>query len=115
MYRGLVHGVRSIVSLEGWAGLFQGLGPNLVGSTTSWGLYMYLYALCKDWLAPQAAMSKTRWLSPRPAGAPEASCSAGACLRLPQPAASLGQSAAWAALASLGGSGRPYRPCFRRG
>ena len=53
MYRGLFHGVRSIVSLEGWAGLFQGLGPNLIGSTTSWGLYMYLYALCKDWLAPR--------------------------------------------------------------
>ena len=54
MYRGLFHGVRSIVSLEGWAGLFQGLGPNLIGSTTSWGLYMYLYALCKDGMAPCA-------------------------------------------------------------
>ena len=61
MYRGLFHGVRSIVSLEGWAGLFQGLGPNLIGSTTSWGLYMYLYALCKDGMAPCAPQR----LSPR--------------------------------------------------
>ena len=57
VYRGLVHGVRSIVTLEGWFGLFQGLGPNLVGSTTSWGLYMYFYALCKDRLAPYTSGS----------------------------------------------------------
>ena len=42
-----------------------------------------------------AAMSRTSWLSLRPAGAPEAACSAGASLRLPQALASL----RWAALA----------------
>ena len=46
-----------------------------------------------------APMWKTRWLRPRPAGSPEASLCARARLRLPQAPASLGQSAAWAALA----------------
>ena len=41
----------------------------------------------------------TTWLRPRPAGAPEASLSAGTCLRLPQASASLGHSATWAVLA----------------
>ena len=44
-------------------------------------------------------MWKTRRLRPRPAGSPEAPPSARACLRLPRASASLGQSAAWAALA----------------
>eukprot|EP00964_Phaeocystis_antarctica_P025385 scaffold14265_cov58-Phaeocystis_antarctica.AAC.4 len=38
-------------------------------------------------------------LRPRPAGSPEAPFSARPCLRLPRASASLGQSAAWAALA----------------
>ena len=46
------------------------------------------------------AMSKTSWLSLRPAGAPEASLSARSYPRLPQAPASLGLSAAWRALAS---------------
>eukprot|EP00964_Phaeocystis_antarctica_P160581 scaffold132300_cov60-Phaeocystis_antarctica.AAC.1 len=41
----------------------------------------------------------------RPAGPPEASFSAISCLRLPQASASLGQSAAWAALAGYIGRG----------
>ena len=44
-------------------------------------------------------MWKTRRLRPRPAGSPEAPFSARSCLRLPRASASLGQSAAWAALA----------------
>eukprot|EP00964_Phaeocystis_antarctica_P031389 scaffold17765_cov71-Phaeocystis_antarctica.AAC.5 len=42
---------------------------------------------------------QTRRLSLRPAGAPEASFSARSCLGLPGASASLGESAAWAALA----------------
>ena len=42
--------------------------------------------------------AKTSWLSPPPAGAPEAALSARSRVRLPQALASLGQSAAWAAL-----------------
>eukprot|EP00964_Phaeocystis_antarctica_P134267 scaffold98531_cov69-Phaeocystis_antarctica.AAC.1 len=44
-------------------------------------------------------MWKTRGLRPRPAGSPEAPFSTRSCLRLPRTSASLGQSAAWAALA----------------
>ena len=44
-------------------------------------------------------MRKTRRLRLRPAGSPEASLSARSCSRLPRASASLGQSAAWAALA----------------
>ena len=44
-------------------------------------------------------MWETRWLRPRPAGSPEASLSAGSSRRLRHAPASLGQSAAWAALA----------------
>ena len=47
----------------------------------------------------RARMSKTSWLSPRPAGAPEASSSARSCSRLPRALASLRQSAAWVSLA----------------
>ena len=54
-----------------------------------------------------APVSKASWLSLRPAGAPEAAFSARACRRLPQASASLGQSAAWAALAP-----RPHPPLF---
>ena len=48
-------------------------------------------------------VSKTSWLSPRPAGAPEASFSARACLGLPRPISRLGRvNAGW-----------PFRPDFR--
>ena len=50
---------------------------------------------------------KPSWLRPQPAGAPEASLSARACLRLPQAPASLGQPAA------PGRAGRPHRAWFR--
>jgi len=50
-----------------------------------------------------AAMSKARWLSLRPAGSPEASCSARACLRPLKAPASLG-----------GRAGLPHRACFLR-
>ena len=45
-------------------------------------------------------MWKLGWLRPRPAGSPEASVSARSCSRLPRASASLGQAAAWAALAA---------------
>ena len=54
VYRGLLDAARSIVSLEGWLGLYQGMGPNIFGNMTSWGLYMHFYARCKDLLAPHA-------------------------------------------------------------
>eukprot|EP00964_Phaeocystis_antarctica_P003234 scaffold1727_cov61-Phaeocystis_antarctica.AAC.6 len=54
----------------------------------------------------QRPMWKTRWLRPRPTGAPGASFSARLCSRLPRASASLGQSAACAAQAgNIGESG----------
>eukprot|EP00964_Phaeocystis_antarctica_P141403 scaffold106435_cov72-Phaeocystis_antarctica.AAC.3 len=57
-------------------------------------------------------MSKTSWLSLRPAGSPEASFSARACLRLPGASGSLGQSVGWAALA--GQIGLVFDTAFRQ-
>ena len=48
-------------------------------------------------------MMRTSWLRPRPAGSPEPPYYARSCSRLPRASASLGQSAAWAALAGLSG------------
>ena len=55
------------------------------------------------------AMSNTSSLGLRPADAPEDTLSGRSRVGLPRAPASLGQSAAWAALA---GSGRPYRTLF---
>ena len=52
-------------------------------------------------LRTSLALVKNKLLSLRPAGSPEASLSAGACRRQPGASASLGQSAAWSALAGL--------------
>jgi len=42
-YSNLFHAFRTIVRLEGWSGLYQGVGPNILGSTASWAMYMFLY------------------------------------------------------------------------
>lgn len=34
--------LRDIHASEGWPGLYRGLGPNVVGNTSSWGLYILL-------------------------------------------------------------------------
>ncbi len=43
MYNSLVHACRTIFRLEGLRGLYQGVWPNVIGSTVSWGMYMHLY------------------------------------------------------------------------
>eukprot|EP00964_Phaeocystis_antarctica_P050717 scaffold29523_cov69-Phaeocystis_antarctica.AAC.6 len=58
-------------------------------------------------LGEAAPAREARGVRPRLAGSPEASDSARSCSRLPRASASLGQLAAWAALA-----GRPDRPLF---
>eukprot|EP00965_Chrysotila_dentata_P202406 6181102-Pleurochrysis_carterae.AAC.4 len=50
-YRNLLHAFRSIVEVEGFLGLYQGVLPNIVGGTTAWALYMYMYNASKTWLA----------------------------------------------------------------
>merc|ERR1712137_1242261 len=47
-YRGMLHGLSSIVKNSGVPGLYQGLGPNLVGSGLSWGLYFFFYNKIKE-------------------------------------------------------------------
>ncbi|KAF6251347.1 mitochondrial carrier domain-containing protein [Scenedesmus sp. NREL 46B-D3] len=48
-YRGTVDAVRTIVAREGWLGLYAGLTPSMLGSTVSWGAYLYLYERLKAW------------------------------------------------------------------
>jgi solute carrier family 25 folate transporter 32 len=47
-YSGMVDAVRTIIKIEGFRGLYGGLGPNIVGNTASWGVYMLAYNRCKD-------------------------------------------------------------------
>jgi len=37
-----------IVKNEGYKGLYQGLSPNLIGNTVSWGIYFWIYSMKKD-------------------------------------------------------------------
>ena len=40
--RGIWLALRDIRSSEGWRGLYRGLGPNVAGNASSWGLYFFL-------------------------------------------------------------------------
>ena len=62
-YRSLVDACRSIVRLEGWVGLYNGLVPNLVGNTVSWGMYMWSYNWCKDALTDRGYSGSPLYLS----------------------------------------------------
>ena len=42
-YSNLWHAMRTILRLEGVSGLYQGVAPNMFGSTSSWAMYMFLY------------------------------------------------------------------------
>ncbi|KAK0402355.1 hypothetical protein QR680_016289 [Steinernema hermaphroditum] len=45
-YTSYWHAARSIVGAEGFRGIYQGLTPNIVGATLSWGFYFqFFYAL----------------------------------------------------------------------
>lgn len=46
-YRGTSDAIRTICRTEGWRGLCAGLTPSLIGSTASWGAYLYLYERIK--------------------------------------------------------------------
>lgn len=62
-YANLWQAFRSIVRLEGAAGLYQGVGPNVVGSTLSWAMYMFLYNGLKVRLTARAERTppEQRW------------------------------------------------------
>ena len=39
---GVYRALEDAVKVDGWRGLYRGLGPNLVGGASSWGLYFLL-------------------------------------------------------------------------
>lgn len=43
IYRGTWHAFRVILNTEGLRGLYQGLGPSLLGSGAAWGIYFFLW------------------------------------------------------------------------
>ena len=43
--RGIWLALRDIHANEGWRGLYRGLGPNIAGNASSWGLYFLLCVL----------------------------------------------------------------------
>jgi Mitochondrial carrier protein len=40
--RGIWRALRDIHASEGWRGFYRGLGPNVAGNASSWGLYFLL-------------------------------------------------------------------------
>ena len=46
-YFGIRHAFKTVISQEGFKGLYKGVVPNLVGSTSSWGLYFLFYDAIK--------------------------------------------------------------------
>lgn len=55
VYGGLLKGFRSIVSRNGWTGLYQGAAPNVLGSGSAWGLYFFGYNFLKAWMQGDSA------------------------------------------------------------
>jgi solute carrier family 25 folate transporter 32 len=39
--------LREIRASEGWKGLYRGVGPNIAGNASSWGLYFLFYNMLK--------------------------------------------------------------------
>lgn len=37
------YSLRNIQQEQGWKGLYRGIGPNIAGNASSWGLYFLLY------------------------------------------------------------------------
>eukprot|EP00960_Hanusia_phi_P063539 765504-Hanusia_phi.AAC.14 len=65
VYRSTVHAIATIARTEGAASLYAGLGPNLVGSTVSWGCYFYGYKRLREFASshmqkPKDAVGESR-------------------------------------------------------
>ncbi|KDN52616.1 mitochondrial carrier [Tilletiaria anomala UBC 951] len=46
--REIAQSLSGIVREHGWTGLYRGLGPNVIGNSTSWGLYFLWYTMIKE-------------------------------------------------------------------
>jgi solute carrier family 25 (mitochondrial folate transporter), member 32 len=60
VYKGTLDAVHKIWNIEGWRGLYQGLSPNLIGATVSWGSYFFLYEMVKRQLLLRKDLSQTK-------------------------------------------------------
>eukprot|EP00833_Pecoramyces_ruminatium_P009107 jgi/Orpsp1_1/1183139/evm.model.c7180000084039.2 len=47
-HNGTFKTVIDIIKTDGYKGLYQGLTPNLIGNTVSWGIYFSIYSMKKD-------------------------------------------------------------------
>jgi solute carrier family 25 folate transporter 32 len=50
MGRGIWFALRDIHASEGWRGFYRGLGPNIAGNASSWGLYFLLLRVLPSFL-----------------------------------------------------------------
>ncbi|GJE84809.1 mitochondrial FAD carrier protein [Phanerochaete sordida] len=46
--RQIWHALREIKETQGWRGLYRGVGPNIAGNASSWGLYFWFYNMLKQ-------------------------------------------------------------------
>ncbi|KAN0116440.1 mitochondrial carrier [Russula decolorans] len=63
--RGIWLALRDIHASEGWRGLYRGLGPNVAGNASSWGLYFLFYNQLKRRAtigAPDRPLSASQYL-----------------------------------------------------
>jgi solute carrier family 25 (mitochondrial folate transporter), member 32 len=44
----IYYALREIKAQDGWRGLYRGIGPNIVGNASSWGLYFLLCVYKSD-------------------------------------------------------------------
>ena len=59
--------LRDIVRRDGVSGLYRGLSPNVIGNSTSWGLYFLFYTMIKEFMSDRAIQrdaSASRALTP---------------------------------------------------
>ena len=45
--RAIWNSLREIKDTQGWRGLYRGVGPNIAGNASSWGLYFLLWVIAK--------------------------------------------------------------------
>ena len=74
VYRNSLHAARLLVHNEGWAALYKGLTPNLLGNAMAWGLYFFGFELIKRNMSQSEPMRFVQMVS-NPAHLPSAASS----------------------------------------